>query len=226
MAAFVRDHRPSGEPLETFAYRLGISRIVREALPFEGGLFDLPGGELIIKLNANSPLTRGRFTLAHELAHLLLDTVPAFRKATSQTDELLERACDMIAAELLMPSHEARQFIQDLGSPSPEKLKTLADRYTVSLHAAAIRVHFDFQLWKCFIGCWECRPKIRTTWFVGRRLWDRTEPDSGSLGLALSSDGSVQSKEVWQRGPNPSPVWLNLLRLDDARVLGLIGFVN
>jgi len=136
----------------------------------------------------------------------------------------------MLAAELLMPSEDAITFIRSLGKPSPEKLSTIASKYAVSLQAAAIRVHADFGLWKCFIGCWERHPQIKTTWFVGRRRWDRTEPDSYSLDLALSSDGPVESKELWQRGPIADPIWLNLLRIGNgdlsSRVLGLIGFVN
>lgn len=196
-------------------------------MPFEGGLFRQKSGELIVKLNAENPFVRKRFTLAHELSHLLLETVPA-RRSASRTDAALELACDMIAAELLMPSAEATAFIHQLGRPCPEKLRTIASKYGVSLHMAAIRVHADLQLWKCFIGCWEHKPQIKTAWFVGRRRWDRTEPDSCSLDLALSSAIPVQAKELWQRGPEADPVWLSLLRIGSTpnRILGLIGFVN
>jgi len=223
---FVSAHRAPSEPLDALARKLGVSRIVEQSLPFEGGLFQLPDGELVVKLNSESPFVRKRFTLAHEVGHLLLKTVPAFR-SDHQADPALERTCDMIAAELLMPSQEAIAFVSDLGQPSPEKLKIIASKYTVSNHVAAIRVHADFRLWKCFIGCWDSHPRIRTAWFVGDRRWDRTEPDSYSLGLALSSDTPVQSKELWQRGSVADPVWLNLVRMGDTgRVLGLVGFVN
>jgi len=133
----------------------------------------------------------------------------------------------MIAAELLIPSEDATEFVQSLGPPSPEKLRVIAEKYTVSLQSAAIRVHSDLSLWKCFIGMWERHPRIRTAWFVGHRRWEKVEPDSYSLDLALSSAVPVQSKELWQRGPLTDPVWLNLLRIgDNGRVLGLIGFVN
>lgn len=225
-AVFVRSIRADSESLESLAHRLGISKIIEEHLPFEGGLFEIGQGELVIKLNVESSFVRKRFTLAHELGHMLLNTVPAFRKAASHGDEALERACDMIAAELLMPTTDATAFVRGLGQPSPEKLTIIASKYRVSLYAAAIRVQSGLNLWKCSIGCWERQPQIKTVWFVGRRLWDRTDPDSYSLDLALSSEGPVQSKEVWQRGTNGEPVWLNLLRLHDGRVLGLVGFVN
>jgi hypothetical protein len=223
---FVGTQRAPSEPLDALARKLGVNRIVEQRLPFEGSLMQLPDGELVIKLNSESSFVRKRFTLAHEVAHLLLNTVPAFRGAC-RTDAALERACDMIAAELLMPSEDAIAFTRSLGQPSPEKLRMIASRYGVSHHVAAIRVQADFLLWKCFIGCWDRHPRIKTAWFVGRRLWDRVEPDSYSLDLALGSDVPVQSKELWQRGPSADPVWLNLLRIgNNGRVLGLIGFVN
>jgi hypothetical protein len=223
---FVRDKLSTSASLEALARDLGVGEIVEERLPFEGGLFNLPERGLVIKLNADSPPFRKRFTLAHEIGHLLLGTVPGLRSACSE-DQVLERACDSLAAELLMPSEDAVEFISSLGRPSPEKLKIIASKYAVSLHMAAIRVHADFRLWKCFIALWERFPQVKTTWFVGRRRWDRTEPDSYSLDLALSSDTPVRANEAWEKGPDRDPVWLDLLRIGDkGRVLGLIGFVD
>jgi len=226
IAAFVAARRSPGEPLQAMALRLGVSRIIEEPMRFEGGLFELPHGERIIKLNAESPPNRKRFTLAHEIGHLLLGK-PGLRGSCG-SNRALERRCDGIAAELLMPTDEAVPFIKNLGKPSPEKLRTMASRFEVSLQAAAFRVHRDLGLWKCFIGCWQRHPKIKTEWFVGySRRWDRAEPDEHSLDLALSSEGPVQPRELWQRGPQAEPIWLNLLRLGtDSRVLGLVGFVN
>jgi len=221
----VRDKLSGGTSLEDLAHGLGVSEIVEETLSFEGGLFDVPGRGLLIKLNSASLPSRRRFTLAHEIGHLLLGTVPGLR-SNCGGDAELERACDSIAAELLMPTDEATNFIKSLGRPSPEKLKTIAARYAVSLQAAAIRIHGDFGIWKCCVGFWERHPQIKTLWFVGRRRWDRPEPDSYSLDLALSSDTAVESQEIWQRGPIAERVWLNLKRDDKGRVLGLVDFVH
>lgn len=226
IAAFVAARRSLGEPLDAMALRLGVSRIIEEPMSFEGGLFELPHGERIIRLNATSPAPRKRFTLAHEIGHLLLGK--SGLRSTVGSDYALERRCDAIAAELLMPTDETVPFIKSLGKPSPEKLRAIASRFEVSLQAAAFRVHRDFALWKCFIGCWQCRPEVKTEWFVGySRRWERAQPDEYSLDLALSSEGPVQTKELWHRGPQAEPVWLNLLRLGTGgRVLGLVGFVN
>jgi hypothetical protein len=225
-AAFVSSHRALDESLGDLARRLGVSRIVEEPLRYEGGVFQLPNGERIIKLKADSTFVRKRFTLAHEIGHLLFGK-PGLRSSCGG-DRDLERACDTIASELLMPTDEAVPFVKELGTPSPEKLTAVASRFQVSLQAAAFRVHRDLRLWKCFIGCWQRHPQIKTDWFVGyERRWDQAEPDEHSLDLALLSEGPVQSRELWQRGLQAEPVWLNLLRLGTGgRVLGLVEFVN
>lgn len=224
VAAFVGRRRSPGEALDAMALRLGVSRILEERLPFEGGLFELPDGDLVIKLNVASPPTRKRFTLAHEIGHLLLGKTGL--RSSCGRDEELERKCDTIASELLMPTYEAVPYIKSLGKPSPEKLKLIAKKYAVSLQTAAIRLHWDFRLWKCCVGSWERSPEIKTVWFVGRRRWDRTQPDSYSLDLALRSESPVQSEEFWYRGQFRDPVWLSLQRINQTRVLGLVGFLN
>lgn len=224
IAAFVRLKRSPNEPLDALARKLGVSRISEERLPYEGGLFALPHGELVIRLNAESPATRKRFTLAHEIGHLLLGK-PGLRSSCG-VDRDLEKACDSIAAELLMPAEDATEFVRNLGQPSPEKLRIIASNYSVSVQAAAVRVQSGLKLWKCFIGLWSRYPRVKTEWFVGRRLWDRTEPESSSLDLALSSTNPVESKEYWYKGSSAQPVWLKLLRTNNDQVLGLIGFVD
>ncbi len=225
LQVFVDLHRVAGESLDALARKLGVSRIIEQKLPFEGGLLQLPDGELVIKLNSESSFVRKRFTLAHEIAHLLLNTVPA-RRSTGRTDEALERTCDLIAAELLMPTAEACDFVRGLGLPSPEKLRAIASKYTVSMQTAAIRAREDFRLWKCSVGMWERSPETKTIWFVGSRRWDAVEPDSCCLDLALASSSSVRTNDLWRRAGFTDPVWLNLLRIENGRVLGLVDFVN
>jgi Zn-dependent peptidase ImmA (M78 family) len=225
LQVFVEGHRAAGESLDALAHKLGVSRIVEQRLPFEGGLFQLTDGELVIKLNSESSFVRKRFTLAHEIAHLLLNTVPAHRSA-NRSDEDLERTCDLIAAELLMPTEEATGFVHQLGSPSPENLKAIASKYGVSLQAAAIRVRNGLKVWKCCIGMWSLSPKIKTLWFVGPKRWDSTQPDAFLLERAASSNASLHTKDLWRRGEITEPVWLNLLGVGSTTVIGLVHFVN
>ena len=225
LEVFVRARRSTDESLDALARRLGVTRVVEQRLPFEGGLFQLPDGEMVIKLNSESSFVRKRFTLAHEIAHLLLNTVPAHRTA-NQADRDLERTCDLIAAELLIPTEEATGFIRGLGTPSPESLKAIASRYTVSLQTAAIRVHDGLKLWKCGIGMWSISPKMKTLWFVGPKRWDNAQPDISLLEQAASSDTSFRTKDLWRRGETTEPVWLNLLGVGSSNAIGLVHFVN
>jgi hypothetical protein len=105
-------------------------------------------------------------------------------------------------------------------------LQAIASKYCVSLQAAAIRVHRDFHLWKCCVGLWERVPDIKTRGFVGRRRWDRVEIDAYSFELALSMNKAVRSTELWQAGQYSDPVSLNLLRVGNGCVLGLVGFAK
>jgi IrrE N-terminal-like domain len=225
LEVFVRSRRSGDESLDVLARRLGVTRIIEQRLPFEGGLFQLSDGELVIKLNSESSFVRKRFTLAHEIAHLLLNTVPAHRSA-NQTDEDLERTCDLIAAELLMPAEEATNFISGLGSPSPENLKAIASRFAVSLQTAAIRIHNGLKLWKCGLGMWSLSPKLKTLWFVGPKRWDSVQPDPSLLERAASSNTSLHARDLWRRGEVTEPVWLNLLGVGSNSAVGLIHFVN
>jgi hypothetical protein len=225
LQAFVGAQRSANESLDALARKLGVSRIIEQRLPFEGGLFQLPDGELVIKLNSESSFVRKRFTLAHEIAHLLLNTVPAHRGA-NRIDEDLERTCDLIAAELLMPTEEATNYISGLGSPSPENLKAIASMFTVSLQAAAIRVHNGLKLWKCGIGMWSLSPRMKTLWFVGPKRWDSVQPDVSLLERAASSDTSFRTKDLWRRGEASEPVWLNLLGVGGASAIGTVHFLN
>lgn len=225
LEVFVRTRSSEDESLDALARKLGVTRIIEQRLPFEGGLFRLPDDELVIKLNSESSFVRKRFTLAHEIAHLLLNTVPAHR-STKRTDEALERTCDLIAAELLMPAEDTTEFIRGLGSPSPENLKVIASRYTVSLQTAAIRVHDGLKLWKCGIGMWSVSPRMKTLWFVGPKRWDKVQPDVSLLERAVSSDSSFQTKDLWRRGEVTEPVWLNLVGVGSTSAIGLIHFVN
>jgi len=221
---FVSEKARTSENLEALARNLGVDRIQDEELPYDGGIFREPDGRLVIKLNAYNPFTRRRFTLAHEIAHLLLGTVPGLR-STCREDPVLERACDCIAAELLMPSELAAAFVRNLGAPSPETLSTIARKYGVSLHVAAIRVHDDLRLWPCSIGFWERYPAIKRLWFVGRGLWDGIDPEPDSLDRAMSSDTPVRLRALWRIAPL-TEAWLSLLRIGSKRVLGLVDFAE
>lgn len=91
--------------------------------------FRIPGLPPLIFMNSDMPGERYRFTLAHELAHLLLHNHP-------ETDENMESQADEFAAELLMPAKEVRPY---LTSPSLGSLARVKPYWKVSIKALCVQ---------------------------------------------------------------------------------------
>ncbi len=64
----------------------------------------------IIVVNSNSTKSRQRFTLAHELAHLILGTESDIYCQPFQSNRAEERAADALAAQLLIPFSKLISF--------------------------------------------------------------------------------------------------------------------
>ena len=118
-----------------------------------GFLFRAPGSPPIIGVNASHPPTRKRFTIAHELAHLLLHVKNGVHvdyaivkmrdaRAGEGTDED-EMEANRFAAELLMPRIFVEADLNELGpicADDEKAIAALAKRYGVSSQAMAIRL--------------------------------------------------------------------------------------
>jgi Zn-dependent peptidase ImmA (M78 family) len=118
-----------------------------------GFLFQAAGSPPIIGVNANHHPNRKRFTVGHELAHLLLHTKTGVHvdravlkmrdaRAKEGTDEE-EIEANKFAAELLMPESFLRADIAELGqiyADDERAISELARRYGVSAQAMAIRL--------------------------------------------------------------------------------------
>jgi Zn-dependent peptidase ImmA (M78 family) len=115
----------------------------------------LRGKVWTIVYNSHHSRVRQRFTIAHELGHLLLHsfTVPhadhgfklRFRNAESSEGSVLEEIeANQFAAELLMPRElvvaEAGRLGLDYADPDGEDLAVLAETFKVSKLAISIRV--------------------------------------------------------------------------------------
>ena len=91
--------------------------------------FRIPGLPPLIFMNKDMPGERYRFTLAHELAHLLLHNQP-------ESDENMETQADEFAGELLMPAKEIRPY---LTSPSLGSLARVKPYWKVSIKALCVQ---------------------------------------------------------------------------------------
>ena len=147
-------------PVEAIARSLGAS--VRYA-PFKGELAgmlirDDDGRGIVIGVNSLHHPNRQRFTIAHECGHLQLHkgrstfVDRSFRinrrdEVSSQATDAEEIEANRFAAELLMPYNMIKK---DLMTYRPDiedeaELRTLADRYGVSLQALTLRIRSVFE---------------------------------------------------------------------------------
>lgn len=125
--------------------------------PFSGQLSGmvhrLETGAAVIGVNSLHAPTRQRFTIAHELAHLLLHRDESFhvdqRSPIGFRSELSSKAVDeneieanQFAAELLMPFDILRRSVENLppNMETEEAISKLADEFQVSEQAMTFRL--------------------------------------------------------------------------------------
>ena len=117
---------------EKLAELLGIE--VRRCV-FEGDGWCLRhGARALIRINSQAPPLRQRFTLAHELGHLLLDipsVIGEARREVRDNDSDEEKRVNELAGQLLLPVSIARRFARDLPI-SLKAIKSLAKTAKVS----------------------------------------------------------------------------------------------
>lgn len=93
-------------------------------------------------INPSRPEVRRRFSLAHELAHILIqpDLTGAERLDKEKSEERrLESLCNQVAASLLMPASAVRTRLKTSGR-SPRSVVKLAKQFNVSKEAMARRI--------------------------------------------------------------------------------------
>lgn len=109
--------------------KLGVSGATRQV-----------GDLWIVLTNADEAAVRRRFTIAHEIKHILDDqTVSHLRQTGNSSPEptwLTERVCDYFAACLLMP----RMWVKRAWTTSTQNEISLAKMFNVSLDAIRIRL--------------------------------------------------------------------------------------
>lgn len=102
-----------------------------------------------IKLNRHDPLTRQRFTLAHEIAHFLLHRFDIGRGVVDDTlyrsnlSDRKEVEANKLGAQLIMPHPKIRQELALLGDMQQDQIiDTLAKKFRVSQDAMRIKLGF------------------------------------------------------------------------------------
>ncbi len=123
-----------------------VKRTTTERVDWDALLFEIAGRPIIGVNSRIRSRARVAFSIAHELAHLVFEREGEYQFRTTcrevyATEEAreLERACDLGAAELMMPSADLTKLRERQGF-HPETIFTLADAYRASLEAASLRL--------------------------------------------------------------------------------------
>ena len=121
-------------------------KIVHDLSEDESGQTTQHKGKHIIFVNGNHREERQRFTVLHEIAHIVLELPSQHHGPKLTTGDLMryghrpqeEMLCDVFAAECLLPYD---LFSRDVGDVdiSLDAVKTLADRYKASLTTTGSR---------------------------------------------------------------------------------------
>jgi hypothetical protein len=118
--------------LNAAADRLDVE-LHEEDLPLSGEL-RRNGKKLQVVYSGSLGAARRRFTIAHEMAHALFELSG---RNPPRTGAELERTCDMLASEILMPT---KQFLEAADEdPTPGKILRLSKLFETSLQATSIR---------------------------------------------------------------------------------------
>jgi len=119
--------------LPAIAARLD-AEIIYKQINGSGELRRLPNDTFQVVCNVTLPSARSRFTIAHELGHIIIERSG---NDLDQRSKDAERLCDLIATELLMPAHVFRRDLPN--ELSIMAILKLAERYGTSLQSTAYR---------------------------------------------------------------------------------------
>lgn len=178
--------------LGAIAKRLEVREIVPAPLRAEGCLVRLEDGAFRISYRQDRPRPRRRFTVAHELAHIIVariagPDIPGRLERNPQDYSEVEKLADRVAASLLMPSE---LFVDRLwnccvyerrnrGSISNKKVvDELGRMFGVSVSAVVIRL-FEIRSLMTF---WACIPV------------DYQPPEDTRLRIRMSSHQPCESE--------------------------------
>lgn len=142
---------PPYDPV-ALAHVLGVKHVEASVLDCDGQVrLDPEDGLPIIEVDSASTRGRKRFTIAHEVGHLVLWELcgvkkrPERRTGVAFFETEIERLCNKLAVEILAPQSEVEELWAARSSASllPRIVAALLEvhgRYDVSLRFAAVRI--------------------------------------------------------------------------------------
>ena len=151
LSAYYKDQTPS-YPINPFVI-LNEFDVIYQFRDFKGleGVYLIPEDETdipLIGINFNRPITRQRFTAAHELCHHIKDRTQSNYCPCDHKNET-EQFADKFASELLMPLDEIRklavQYEDENGYVAFDDILRMAEYFGVSFQACVYRVAYNLK---------------------------------------------------------------------------------
>jgi len=216
---FHRELFPAGGPYDPFllADHLGVE--VNEVdLNGVDGYVESNGSKYRIFISARSNCKRQRFTLSHEIAHVIF--MRAARKGgikdsyliryrrnglprSDFQDEREERLCNAFAQEFLLPTDALveRGFSSDI---SPRDILRISDEFQVSMQSVAVKLAKLFNPVRIVCSLWNLKtPWPVPAWWTGGETWFRkkwlTKSDLATMEqlATISTSERREITEIW-----------------------------
>ncbi|MGH7802557.1 MAG: ImmA/IrrE family metallo-endopeptidase [Thermodesulfobacteriota bacterium] len=201
--------RPDEIDIEAIAFHCGATIRYR---PLTGCAARIVGyrSNAIITVDSGSPRARQRFSAAHELGHWTYDRGKAsfscqetqFVREWSRHNS--ESRANIYASDLLLPASLFTPMASTFKTMDFDVVKSLAETFTTSLTATAIRL-VEYGPLPIMLVCYNDAGR---EWFVrgscvSEQLWPSKMPESGTYAFDLLKSGM----ECEIRGEVPAEAW-------------------
>jgi Zn-dependent peptidase ImmA (M78 family) len=220
---------PPYDPSKIASY-MGVKVLPNHDVP-DARLISAPNGKFLIEYNPNQYKSRIRFSIAHELTHLLFpDCEDEIRNRNSKVDFSkdnwqLEMLCNIGASEFLMP-------IGSFPGLKREEITignfiNLRDQYNVSTEALFLRAVKVTEV-PCFIFCATrinpnaSEPKYGIDYIVGSKSWSINLPKK----ITLPTSSIVNKCTAVGYAQIADEIWIKDFGLFHVECIGIPAFPN
>jgi Zn-dependent peptidase ImmA (M78 family) len=131
-------HKPPVD-LDSIAEKLGVKIFFEDFEKIDGIALKSPKSGIIV-VNKNLPDTRIRFTIAHELGHLVMPHKGKYYICYPGMNKVMERNADRFAAELLMPVPMLEMLWKKFATNAGSRVEIVANVLKVSKSALFARL--------------------------------------------------------------------------------------
>lgn len=231
---FVRSCGISSVPVDIDRFLIAANAKVQSSNKLQAEISGMTmplAGQNLIYVNASNSIERQRFTVLHEIAHIVLDlpskhgndpdSAGLFSYVRRPPEEII---CDTFAAECLLPYEFLRQNMKD-AMAGFDFVSRLAEKYQASLACTASRVAFNAPF-ACayalsqegFVRFVACSRVLRDAkFFINPGIQVPAASITGQcLALGQISGGGVVAAHTWTNADGFSDVDL----YEEARIAG------